>query len=845
MKFILLVLAFVMPLLPQSIDATKLGGLRFSGNYAKSTPTAPIPALLPVSKRSVFETPAEEKIGPGPGYSISFNLSIWDNRFPGQVFKVAGDRYSIAFQYSIDDKRRESNLLLLINGKPSGIRFTINQDRVYEDKWFPVVLKVDGESGVVSLSFADLEMRGRIPRVTGDGISLRFGRDISGNCLAMEIKDLKIRSGSGLLHHWLFTEMSGDIAYDNEGNLDLKVVNCEWLINRHFHWEFIRPVVYREPGTYQHTGTDPEFLDIDAVRTRIINLRNRTYTVVQHINNPRINGLSRGLIENDSLIAFQTGYPDHPAVLNFRTGYWPLPGDKFTPEGHVYAPALILDPRSLEVFIFGGYGWYKFKNNLLKFNKETRVWDTLKTSGEKPNPVQYPSVLKGKNEGEYWITGGIGNESGDQADGYYPQWGLFRFDLKTLIWQKKWEWQDTSGRNLEMQSVWADPGMTNIYGMTKLGIKDTHIFELIRLTLDNRAVTVVGERVPIEMVNFYAPELFIDHQTGMLYIYSPVKGSKDSLFLFGSIRTPVLTREEYHELLESSTPMQIAKRQRVVAYLLIGMVSISIPAVVWAGYRRRSRNRAGMRDLEKSLAPSRNYLTLFGGLKMVNAEGVNIHEKLTPGLAELFALIYLRTVATGGKGITLDECARLHWTWIEEENINNNRKVTFLKLRRALQEYSTIKLDQKDDTVMIVIPESCDDEMRVLFGILDSKAPLPGKHKLERFMQIISRGELLAGITSEWASNERNNIVSRILQRASGMMKELRDQGDHAKALEVAMAASTQDPLSEEILKHRIVSLLAIGEEDAAKRVYSRFARDYSIRYGEEYPYDMDEFTGN
>ncbi len=844
MKFILLVLAFAMPLLSQGIDATKLGGLRFSGNYAKSTPATPVPALLSVSKRSVFETPTEEKLGTGRRYSISFNLSIWDNRFPGQVFKLAGDRYSIALQYSIDSGRRKSNLSLLINGKPSGIRFAIDQDRVYEGKWFPVILNVDGETGAVRLSFAGLEMMGRIPRVEGDGISLCFGRDITGNCLAMEIKDLKVLSEDELIHHWLFTEMSGDIAHDSEGGLDLRAVNCEWLINRHFKWEFFRPAVYRDPGVYRHTGTDPEHLNIDSAKTRITNLRNRTYTDVPHINFPNIPALSKGSVESDSLIAFHTGYPDKPVVLNIRTGNWIMRGDKYTPEGHVFAPALMLDPRFLDVYIFGGYGWYKFKNNLLRFNKTTQVWDTLNTAGEKPNPVQYPTVLKGSKEGEYWITGGIGNESGEQADGFSPQWSLHRLDLNTLTWQKKWEWNDTSGRSIEMRSVWANSGMTAIYAMTKMHKNGSHWFELAYLRLDDEKVTIVGELIPPGITNFYGPELFIDHRTGFLYIYSPVKGLEDSLFLFGSVRTPVLTSEEYQELLENSIPVKIAKRQQLFGYLLIGMVSISIPAVVWAGYRRRSRIRAGLRNLEKPVSPSANYLTLFGGLKIVNADGVNIHEKLTPGLVELFSLIYLRTVSKREKGISLDECARLHWTDLEVENFNNNRKVSFLKLRRTLQEHSGIRLDQKDDIVMTVLPETCIDEMELLFEILDSKAVIPDPYRLERFLQIISRGELLAGITSEWASNERNIIVSRILKRASAIMEALREKGDHAKALEVSMAASTQDPLSEEILRNRIVSLLAIGEGEAAKRAYSRFTRDYSLRYGEEYPYEMDEFTG-
>lgn len=844
MKFILLVLAFVMPLLSQGIDASKLGGLRFSGNYAKPTPKAPVPALLPVSKRSLFDLSPDGKIKTGRDFRISLNLSIWDNRFPGQVFKLAGDRYTLAMQYSPDADSRRSELALLINGKPSGIRFTLAQENFYEGKWFPVDLYLNGQTGEVRLSFSGREGKTRIPPAQSDGISLRFGRDISGNCLPMEMKDLRIFSENELLHRWLFTEMSGDIAYDPEGGLDVKTVNCEWLINRHYNWEPVRPDQFLTLKEYSHLTSAPEEISIDTVKTRLLNLRTRTYTLIPFTNFPGIPVIGMSHPELDSLLAFNTGYPDKPLILNFRTGNWLMTGDKYTPEGHYYGAWSLLDPRSLDVYIFGGYGWYTVKNSLIKYNKASQRWDTVKTAGEKPNPVYLYALLKGKTEGEFWITGGMGNESGKQEDTYTPQWDLFRLDLKTLTWQKKWSWSDTSGRFGFYSSTWADPNQTTMYTVTSIARNDSNLFEVVYHSLDDEKLYMVGKHLPYLRVGVHSARIYADVETGILYFNSFIEGHKDTLPLYYTIRTPFLNRDQYNELLENSTPVLHARRWQLIGYVLIGMVSISIPAVAWAGYRRMSKRRSGLRHLKKTAPPDRNYLTLFGGLKIVNAGGVNIHDKLTPGLAELFALIYFHTVAKKERGIRLDECARLHWTWIEEENINNNRKVSFLKLRRALQEHSGIMLDQKDDLVRIVVPDACNDEMELLFDILGSKDTLPDPHSLDRFLQIISRGELLAGLTSEWVANERNNTVSRIIQRASGIMKVLRENGDHARVLEVAVAVSTQDPLSEEILKQRIASLMAIGEDEAAKRVFSRFVRDYSLRYGEDYPYDMDEFTG-
>ncbi|MBK6679761.1 MAG: hypothetical protein IPG53_06890 [Ignavibacteriales bacterium] len=73
---------------------------------------------------------------------------------------------------------------------------------------------------------------------TSDGLDINFGRQLPvKNCLAMIIKNLQIEIDGKLSHQWLFTEMTGNTAYDSEGSLDLETENCDWLINKHFFWE--------------------------------------------------------------------------------------------------------------------------------------------------------------------------------------------------------------------------------------------------------------------------------------------------------------------------------------------------------------------------------------------------------------------------------------------------------------------------------------------------------------------------------------------------------------------------------------------------------------------------------
>ena len=843
MKYILLVLAVIIPLHSQGIDISKLGGLRFSGNHAKFSPAATSPRLLPIEKRSLFEISTGDQIATGTKVNLEFVFTIWDNRYNGEVLRLTVAGNPLALRYSIDEAKRTAGFFLEINGKPAGYRFNYDLNRIYEGNWFPVKLSIDLRSGALRFSFSGKEEKLGITPKNSREFNLRFGRDGTGNCLPVEIKELKIFADEELRHCWKFNEMSGDVAYDSEGGLDVRTLNCEWVINRHFMWDYEREENYVPPAYYRYSVTEPEHLFFDSTKTSTINLRQKVYTEIPYQDSVFLTGMGSSLPENDSLVAFQTGYPDAPSVLDFRRGNWLMKNEKVTPEGHYYGSWLILDPKNIDVYIFGGYGWYKFKNTLIRFNKSTNRWDTLKTAGEKPNPVHYHSMLRGKTQGEYYFFGGEGNETGNQVDGSSAQWGFYKLDLNTLTWQKKWQWRDTSARMAMVYSVWANTAMTSIYSIIHSGDQKGSIYETARLELDKEELTIVGDPILVKDQDLSVPALYIDHETGKLYSIVYNTEGKSVRRVVKSIRTPVLSQAEYNELLERSTPVMLAKRQKMIGYILIGMVSISIPAAAWAGYRRRVKRKGNDTRTTGSKQADRNFITLFGGLKIVDANGVNIHEQLTHGLSDLFSLIYFHTVFSPDKGIKPDDCAKVIWTDTNEENRLNNRKVFFSKLRRLLNENSAIKLEQRGDFVAVSVPSTYNDELKSVYNMVNGDDGQLSNEKLDRFIQMISRGEFLEGVTAEWVPQTKSIAVSRILKKASEIMTRLRANGEHARVLELARALSKQDPLSEEVLKLKLLSLLDLGENEEARIAYAKFRRDYANRYGEEFPYDLDEFT--
>jgi hypothetical protein len=360
----------------------------FQEVFKNRDPTAPkFPS--PYNKQSRLHITKDGELTPSKSWSLSFSFCLRDNRTDGELFVTKSKSYSLSLFYSRNESAKNASFTLYINGKKSSVSFLMDRNNIYDGNWFDVKLTVDGESGIARVLFQGISKEVKRSELkTSGGLDINFGRQLPvKKCLAMIIKNLQIAIDGKLSHKWLFTEMTGNTAYDSEGSLDLETENCDWLINKHFFWEPVAIGTEVGNSEYSKKPLTPEHLVITTDKVTTYNLRKKLYTTIIFEPMPGRNVSTPSTPVRDTFVAFQNGYPDEPGVLNIRTGEWLKTNTKNTPDGHYYGASTILDPFSLDVYLFGGYGWYTFKNNLLKFNKTTQKWDTCQTTGEKPIPA--------------------------------------------------------------------------------------------------------------------------------------------------------------------------------------------------------------------------------------------------------------------------------------------------------------------------------------------------------------------------------------------------------------------------------------------------------------------------
>jgi len=103
-------------------------------------------------------------------------------------------------------------------------------------------------------------------------------------------------------------------------------------------------------------------------------------------------------------------------------------------------------------------------------------------------------------------------------------------------------------------------------------------------------------------------------------------------------------------------------------------------------------------------------------------------------------------------------------------------------------------------------------------------------------MAMAGTPELLLGWYDDWVVTERERLTQLHLNALESLADRLLGAGDHAKALQVALAAVQVDPLRESAHRAVIRAHLAAGNPVSAKRQYDRYRELMRAEFGVDRP---------
>ena len=737
-KIICLLLASI-----QHVQAQQFSGLIFA-----SRETAP-------EKRTVLNLTPDGPVCLSDSFQINFDISF----VPGK------ERYS-GYVFRIIDQNNE-NIDLLFDGRDRLFKV------VYKEKFTTIIfpasvfnwnkfsLRYDSHAGI---SFwLNGKFVARSPDLFKD-LCLRifFGANYyhgfrNTDLPSMEIRNLEVSGGAATKYFWPLNELEGEVATDSISNKKATVLNPLWVRSQHERWEAAESFTVKGNPSVAFDPVSEHLFVVNNDSLYTYDARTKQLTAVA-LSKPE-NRLPEG---NQSIYdpvqrKLYNFYIDrkHISVYDSATAQWEpeLSADRaLTAYWHVNK---FISGYDSCLYIFGGYGYNKYKNTIQRVHLyrhtwdtvkgrrwdtvTARGWDTVKATGDYFEP-RYLSALGQNAAGDTaYLLGGYGSQSGDQmlSPGYY--YDLFVFDVRNRHMQKRFTLKEPEDHFVLANSLVINNRERSYYTLIYPKDRFDTRLRLIKGSLTEPSYQLLGDEIPYWFNDAKSfSDLFycsgsqllmavtlrhLEDQTVRVNLYTiavppdaPVvsvaaarggywywAGGLGLALVVGGV---VVFRRARRGSLEqrSGKVRTIAKPvvantlivanepdQAIVSQHVAGHPVADTPHALDAPHALDKADKPA--EPAESPAPKPG-IFLFGNFTVIDREGEDITNLFTPLLKELFLLILIYTIKYE-KGVTLEKLNETLWSNMDEKNAKNNRAVNIGKLKSILEKLGDCTLKKE------------------------------------------------------------------------------------------------------------------------------------------------------
>ncbi len=239
-----------------------------------------------------------------------------------------------------------------------------------------------------------------------------------------------------------------------------------------------------------------------------------------------------------------------------------------------------------------------------------------------------------------------------------------------------------------------------------------------------------------------------------------------------------------------------------------------------------------------------NRIEIFGNFNVVLESQENISNQFSPLLKQLLSFLVIKTHFNETVGVSTKEMNDTFWPGFTKEQAKDNRGTNIKKLRKLLDQLpdSQIVFHDKKWFLQTDKKTSVDlDEYKQLKTQLahNLKNGAPDKNGITRFLQILSRGNILQEMDYEWLDTYKGKITEDVSELLIKLCRLLPDSD--ALKTEMAKTILLFDDLNEDALIILVQNLSGSGNHGLAKQVFEEFSKRYASLYSE--PFTTDFYT--
>lgn len=849
MKKLFALILLIITLNSSAADGRMDYGLHFNSHSVVAT------------ERTRLKISPEKPINFDDSLLLTFDLAVREEPQFGAVMMLTTDAGArLHFVFSSPDNATYYPALL-VNNKISVLSTPI--PHTYTPASVSVSLDQDKE--LVRLVYAGDTVSTPLKLKDAKGIDILFGQFEDFDVAPIDIRNISISQRGRETHRWELKNHNDSVCYDMISYVPAVADNPHWILDDHVDWQEVYSLKTDEQIQTAYNPTDNLFYIVSDSKVEIVNpVDGRTTTVdvnggyraMKYSNHLYYDPISKRLISyNIKRRAV--------SVFDFESGRWSQPqpdNTESTFANHAFAV------NDSVAYMFGGYGYYHYSNNLFRLNLNNGKFDELTL---KPLPDPRSSAAAAYVDGKFYIFGGKGNDSGRQEMPARYYFDLYEYDAKTMQGTKLWEIsQDTLAYKFILSpTMYYNDAERCFYVASTM-----HDGSVLRVSLDEPLVERVSLPVQTDMsykdfvFDFYHNTKFdrfyllidkrLTNLSHDLTIYSidgpfmpdyitgqtlPERSSRAWIWVVAALAVIALAGASVYVI--------IRRRRRVVS--AVGAAEHAEPAAGDGSPSPTSPDggadeaQEGADDLfasAEAASKTKYYdrghgaISFLGGFNVRDKEGNDITTSFTARSKNLLILLLLYSEKYRN-GVLISRLDEIIWADKDEESARNNRNVYMRKLRVLLEKIGNITITFDSGYFRINLNDvffDYHDAVQMIEHI--NSGTKVDDEVLDRTLELQLFGPLLPHTQYEWLDQFKSDYSRLSISLLNNLLNRKMEDNEETTAFRIAETIMLHDPMSEEALRAKCVILCRRKMMGIAKDVYDNFCREYQKNLGEEYP---------
>lgn len=785
-------------------------------------------------------------------FEISFNCKIIrqshnnNGSLFGYVFRLINQEdYNVDLLISPIPK---INLNIVLGKRNSIVQANYPQNEV--NRWIELRVKfILSQDRMILYTPDSIYVQDKIGFKKKDSFKLIFGANDfeqfkTSDVPSMCIKDIKISEKGKLKYHWPLNEEEGSTATDIMKRKKAVVINPFWLTHSHETWQSKFENEIEVPGEVM-IAADMENSKLFLVgdhKLLIYSADENSIIEVDYKNKPHFPISGYRAIYNSLNHKIYCYLVDSAPTfyLDINTGEWNKINALLDLEIKYYQHNSYFNPSDNSIYVFGGYGQHTYSNSIRKIELDKNLRMDIPTSDSIFHP-RYLAGLGALNDTIY-ILGGYGSKSGNQLINPQSYYDLFGYSMINRSLFKKFDIPHLMDDMSVANTMWVDEHSRDYYALVFEKTKFEGYLQMVKGNLKDPDITLVGDRIPYH---------FLDIRSSAGIFYMP---QEKELFAYTSYTTDSATTQIGIYSISYPPNISLSAREgssisNYLVYLFIGIVFVFLGGTAVLFYTKRKKREteifidtedprafedATVNLSDSSILDTAYHIVFFGGFQVFNKNFVDITNKFSPVLKELFLLIYFYTFKNN-KGISTERITEVLWYDKSEKSAQNNRAVNIKKLRTVLAELGTCELTKANGYWKCLFNKAEIKSDFVEFLHLTSSRTNLTKHKINQLLDITQKGAFLLNVHYKWMDKFKADVSDAIIDTLIYFAESCDIKKEADFIIHLADSIFIFDDTNEDAMILKCKAQYYHGKHSHAKATYEKFCEEFSNMYGQEY----------